>query len=457
MDCFKKYDVRGILGEQLNNDIAYKIGVALARVKQAKTAVVGADARESSPELKEALTRGLIAQGVDVIDIGTTGTEEIYFATQDLNTDLGIQITASHNPINYNGIKFVGKGAAPFSEVEFQQVKALASEPDQTRDSTLGTKSQASNLNEFVQHLMGYIDTDSLKPFKIVVNAGNGVAGHVIDAIESEFSKLSLEIEFVKLLHEPDHTFPNGIPNPLLPEDRVLTSEAVKEHQADLGIAWDGDFDRCFLFDENGKFIEGYYIVGLLAQSFLLHHPKEKVVYDPRLTWNTEQIVEEMGGTPIMSQTGHVLIKREMRKHNAIYGGEMSAHHYFRDFGYCDSGMIPWLLVLNLLSKSDQPLSKLVNQMINNYPASGEVNFRVASVTEALDFVEQEFSNDAVETQKLDGLSMTFKDWRFNLRGSNTEPLLRLNIESKGNAMLVTEKLKLISNTINELQQKVQD
>lgn len=448
MACFKKYDIRGVVDVELTEEIAFRVGQSLAKVKSAATAVIGSDARESSPRLKQALIKGLLHQGVKVYDIGQTGTEEVYFACQHLDTDLGIEVTASHNPIEYNGIKFVGKKARPFSDDEFLQVKQYTQDECFPPVAVKGTLELYNHLPAYVAHLMSYIVPVKVKPLKIVVNAGNGVAGHVIDALEEAFALNQIPIQFSKLFHEPDATFPNGIPNPLLEADRYKTTEEVLEHKADFAVAWDGDFDRCFLFDEQGEFIDGIYIVGLLAKSFLLDNPGGTIVHDPRVYWNTRDIVEKYQGRLVRSLTGHAYIKAAMRKNDAIYGGEMSAHHYFKSFGYCDSGMIPWMLVVKLLSQSGKTLSEEVAAMRQQFPASGEINFKVANVTDELNKVMLAYQKKAKSYDTFDGLSMTFEDWRFNLRGSATEPLLRLNVESHRNAGLVKQKVSEISSLI---------
>lgn len=433
LTCFKAYDIRGRLGTELNEDIAYRIGRAYGQIYQPKTIVVGSDIRETSEGLKQATARGLMDAGVNVIDLGMTGTEEVYFGAFHLDVQGGIEVTASHNPMDYNGMKLVRENAYPISaDSGLKEIQALAFSQDFVEVSQKGTLTQQSILADFVQHLLTYIDSSALKPLKLVVNAGNGAAGHVIDAIEQQFKQQNVPVEFIKVHHEADGTFPNGIPNPLLPENRAATREAVLKHQADLGIAWDGDFDRCFLFDETGQFIEGYYIVGLLAQAFLIKSPNEKIIHDPRLTWNTIDIVAQNQGEPIQTKCGHAFIKEQMRKDNAIYGGEMSAHHYFRDFAYCDSGMIPWLLVIELLSQTGEPLSKLVNERIAKFPCSGEINFVVDDSQATIARILQYFANHPHTVDKTDGISLDFGNWRFNLRASNTEPLLRLNIETKG-------------------------
>ena len=445
LTCFKAYDIRGKLGEELNEDIVYRIGRAFAQFIQPKTVVVGGDVRLTSEALKMALANGLRDQGVDVIDIGMTGTEEIYFATSFLKADGGIEVTASHNPIDYNGLKLVKYGSQPISgDSGLNEIKRLAEQNQFGAPVAVpGSYSTMSCLPAYVEHLLGYVDLNQLKKLKLVVNAGNGAAGHVIDALEA-----SLPFEFIKINHQPDGQFPNGIPNPLLPENRSSTQEAVIAHKADFGIAWDGDFDRCFLFDEQGNFIEGYYIVGLLAEAFLLKNPGAKIIHDPRLTWNTLDVVNAAGGVAVQSKTGHAFIKERMRQEDAVYGGEMSAHHYFRDFFYCDSGMIPWLLVAELVCRKGQALSSMLTDRINKFPSPGEINSKVADPSVAIARVLAQYEPLAKRLDKTDGISLEFDTWRFNLRMSNTEPVVRLNVESRGDAALVAEKTEEVLNLL---------
>ena len=448
LTCFKAYDVRGRLGEELNEDIAYRIGRAFAQHLQAKRVVVGSDVRLSSELLKQALAKGLMDAGADVIDIGTTGTEEVYFAAFHLDVDGGIEVTASHNPIDFNGMKFVGRGAKPLSgETGLREVKTIAENQDFITPVSTGSLTKLSILDDYVKHVLGFINCKNIKPLKLVVNAGNGAAGHVIDAIESRFKKEGVPVTFIKVHHEPDGHFPNGIPNPLIPEKRETTSLAVKQHGADMGIAWDGDFDRCFFFDENGEFIEGYYIVGLLAEAFLKKYPGEKIIHDPRLTWNTIDIVKKNGGIPIQSKTGHAFIKERMRAENAVYGGEMSAHHYFRDFAYCDSGMIPWLLISELISIKECNLSALTGEYEKLFPCSGEINFRVKDPHSCVLLTKEYFEHldSVVSMESIDGLSVSFDNWRFNLRASNTELLLRLNVEAQ-------KDYRMVKKAVNEIE-----
>jgi phosphomannomutase len=458
LTCFKAYDIRGQLGTELNEEIAYRIGRAFAIYTRAKKVVVGGDARETSESLKLALAKGLMAEGCDVHDIGMVGTEEIYFATSDMNMDGGIVVTASHNPIDYNGMKLVREQSKPISgDTGLFAIQQLAEqqpwledhdEKARKRENERGKYTQVSNLVPYVDHLLTYIKPANIRPLKLVVNSGNGAAGHVIDELEQRFKQLNLPITFIKVHHQPDHTFPNGIPNPLLPENRAVTAEAVKLHKADMGIAWDGDFDRCFLFDENGEFIEGYYIVGLLAEAFLKKNPGEKIIFDPRVYWNTVDIIEVNGGIPVMSKTGHAFIKERMRIENAIYGGEMSAHHYFRDFFYCDSGMIPWLLVAELLCTKQQTLSSMVKDRIAKFPSSGEINFEVEDAKSTMDRIEHFDWNEPFEIKRIDGIDIVFKEWRLNIRSSNTEPLIRLNIETKAKEELLQLKLSQLKHLV---------
>ena len=453
LTCFKAYDIRGQLGSELNIDVAYRIGRSFGLHSKPKTVVVGGDIRLTSEELKYALADGLMDSGVDVIDIGMTGTEEIYFATKFLGVDGGVEVTASHNPMDYNGMKLVREDAKPISgDTGLRDIQLLAEKNDFPKVGKRGSLTQQSNLMEYVDHLMTYIRPENIIPMKLVVNSGNGAAGHVIDELEKRFNALNIPVEFIKVHHEANGNFPNGIPNPLLPECRSDTSEAVIAHGADMGIAWDGDFDRCFLFDEKGQFIEGYYIVGLLAEAFLQKDNSagikgSKIIHDPRLSWNTIDIVEENGGTPIMSKTGHAFIKERMRKEDAVYGGEMSAHHYFRDFAYCDSGMIPWLLVSELLSVKGIRLSETVKARIEAYPSSGEINLKLKNAAQAIQAVRETYEKDALLIDETDGISLEFSDWRFNLRSSNTEPVVRLNVESRRDPSLMksqTEKIVAI-------------
>lgn len=450
-DAFKAYDIRGRVPDELNEEIAYRIGRSFATLFSARSIVVGRDVRLSSEKLVKALVHGLTDMGCNVIDLGLCGTEMVYFGAFHLPVDGGIMVTASHNPMDYNGMKLVGKGARPISgDSGLRALEDLVVTGDFSAQKCIGirkgTYKSYDIMKEYIQHLLTYVDVAKMRSLKVVVNAGNGCAGPIIDALEG-----CLPIEFIKVHHEPDGTFPHGIPNPLLVENREATARAVRENNADFGIAWDGDFDRCFLFDEQGQFIEGYYIVGFLAQAFLRRNPVAKIIHDPRLTWNTMEMVTEAGGIPVLCKTGHAFIKERMRQEDALYGGEMSAHHYFRDFAYCDSGMIPWLLVVDNMSTDGKPLSKLVAARIAKFPVSGEINRRVSDGKEVLRVIEARFALEGAVVDRTDGLSVEFPTWRFNVRISNTEPLLRLNVESRGDAQLLDEKTKELLAVIESL------
>ena len=445
ISCFKAYDARGKVPTELNEDIAYRIGRAFAKFLKPGQVAVGRDVRLSSESLFSALTSGLIDSGVDVLDLGICGTEQVYFAAFHQSLDGGIMITASHNPVDYNGLKFVKENAKPLSsDSGLETIRQLAEE-DNFEPVKIKGKIIKTDLNDlYIQHLLSYLKSpSSLKPFKIVANSGNGVAGPVIDMLEKH-----LPFEFIKIQHKPDGHFPNGIPNPLLPEGRSVTTDAIKLHKADFGIAWDGDFDRCFLFDANGQFIEGYYIVGLLGSQMLQLHPGEKIIHDPRLIWNTQEMAVLNGGSAVQSKAGHAFIKEKMREVNAIYGGEMSAHHFFRDFGYCDSGMIPWLLIVEMMSNMNRTLAQLVDERIAAYPVSGEINMTVSNSQKVIDAVKKHFDGKQYEFDDTDGIGLSFDKWRFNIRSSNTEPLLRLNVETRGDVKLMEQKRDLLIDLI---------
>ncbi|WP_455655071.1 phosphomannomutase [Phascolarctobacterium sp.] len=438
--AFKAYDVRGVVPSEVNAEMAYRVGRVFAAMFAAEKVVVGHDIRLSGRELVDALTEGLHHGGSDVIDIGQCGTEMIYFATAHLDADGGIMVTASHNPAEYNGMKLVRRGARPISadtglmEIADMVVDSKDFPHVKVPGKTEGSVRRYDIMPEYIEHLLGYIDVQALKPLKIVANPGNGGAGPVLN----ELAKY-LPFEFIKINETPDGTFPNGVPNPLLVPNREATAKLVRENGADLGVAWDGDFDRCFLFDEKAEFIEGYYIVGLLAEVFLRKQPGAKIMYDPRLTWNTQEVVDAAGGTAVRCKSGHAFMKECMRANEVLYGGEMSAHHYFKDFSYCDSGMIPWLLVAELLCTTGKNLSELVAERMEKFPCSGEINRKVEDSAAVLAAIEAKYA-DGGQVDKLDGLSIDYADWRFNVRVSNTEPVMRLNVETRGDKKLLAEK-----------------
>ncbi|WBU61922.1 phosphomannomutase [Paracoccus albus] len=453
LNCFKAYDIRGRLGVDLDVDIAHRISRAFSQALAAERVVLGRDIRASSAELADAVADALIAEGCEVLDLGLAGTEEMYFAVTHFDADGGIEVTASHNPMDYNGMKMVQRGSAPLGSASgLNHVQRLAEAgefgPDKSGGRRLDVADQARVA--YVARVMAFVDTEALRPMKIVVNSGNGAAGPTFDAIAAALASLGAPLEFIRLHHEPDGSFPNGIPNPLLPENQPVTAKAVREAGADIGVAFDGDFDRCFFFDEQGKFIDGEYIVGLLAAAFLAKEPGATIVHDPRVIWNTQDIVAKAGGTAIQARTGHAFQKAALREHDAVYGGEMSAHHYFRDFVYCDSGMIPWLLVAELMGRSGKPLSALIDQRRAAFPSSGEINFVVTDADAARDRVERAFAKQAKGRDEMDGFSLDMGDWRFNLRASNTEPLLRLNVETRGDRDLLNRKVAELRALIEE-------
>ena len=451
LTCFKAYDIRGELGIDIDAQIAYRIGRAVAQHFSAKKVVVGWDARQTSAEFADAVSSGIMDAGGDVLDIGMSGTEEMYWGVTEFKADAGIIVTASHNPINYNGMKIVKSASRPLDdEADFKVIKKLAEDEDWSVSSNAGKRLYIAPgaRAKYVSQVLKFINIDRLKPLKIVVNCGNGAAGPTFDAIARALINENAPLEIIRVHHEPDYTFPNGIPNPLLVENRPATANAVISEGADLGVAFDGDFDRCFFFDETGAFIGGEYVLSLLATSFLDKNPGSNIIHDPRVIWNVQDIVTRKGGKAIQSKTGHAFIKQSMRQTEAIYGGEMSAHHYFKDFAYCDSGMVPWLLIIELLSTTGMPLSKLVKEQFEAFPSSGENNFTVENADAAIETVLQKYKPDALSIDETDGVSLAFYDWRFNLRKSNNEPLVRLNIEARGNAVDINQKLEDIRSLI---------
>ena len=452
LSCFKAYDVRGEVDVNINEEIVYRIGRALSQHFAAKSVVIGYDARETSPAFASAIAKGIQDFGANVINIGLAGTEEMYWAVSEFNACAGMEITASHNPINYNGIKIVKSKSQPLDEeTDFRAIKKLAETADFSSPSYRGTMIDRSDeaRETYVDRVLKFIDVNKLSPLRIVVNSGNGAAGPTFDAIAKKLSKANAPLEFIRVNHKPDHRFPNGVPNPILPKNHYATAKVVREMEGDLGVAFDGDFDRCFFFDEHGRFIQGEYIVGLLANIFLDKEPGSTIVHDPRVIWNTQSVVKSKGGIAVQSKTGHTFIKQTMRAHRAIYGGEMSAHHYFRDFAFCDSGMIPWLLVAELISKSGRSLADLVRDRFLAFPSSGETNYHVKDAKASISRVLEAYREKAISLDESDGLSLTFRDWRFNLRTSNTEPLVRLNIESRGSRSRLNSRVTDIAKILN--------
>ena len=451
--CFKAYDLRGILNETIDEDIAYRVGRAFIDVLNINSVVVGYDARASSASLASALARGIREAGADVIDIKMAGTEEVYNATSHFGAGGGIEVTASHNPINYNGMKIVAEGSRPVDpSAELAKVHQVAEAGRFKSADTLGSYRDAHEeaRRAYVEKVLSFVESDSFRPLKLVVNCGNGAAAEAYTALKQELANLAAPLEFVDQFLEPDASFPNGIPNPLLVENQPVTRKKVIEEKADIGVAFDGDFDRCFFFDETGQFIPGEYIVGLLADVFLDKEPAAAIVHDPRVVLNTRDVIAAKGGQAVQSKTGHAFVKQVMRKHEAVYGGEMSAHHYFRDFSYCDSGMIPWLLICELMGRTGKSLSALLAERMQKFPSSGEHNFKILEPAKAISAVVDTYKKDALIEDRSDGVSLEFNSWRFNLRSSNTEPVVRLNIESRNDTQLVNEKFGEISAILDQ-------
>lgn len=444
--AFKAYDIRGRMPDELNEAAAYRIGLGFGELFGRGKVAVCRDVRLSGPAMVKALTQGLVDGGNHVLDIGMGGTEEMYHAVAAMKLAGGIVVTASHNPADYNGMKLVREGARPISADTGLKELLDFVKHGEVLQREAGKADVVDFKQEYINDILEFTDVDALKPYKVVVNAGNGAIGPVLEMLED-----ALPFELVKIDPEPDGSFPNGVPNPLLVENRELTANTLKESGADFAIAWDGDFDRCFFWDENGRFIEGYYIIGLIAERLLRDNPGAKIVHDPRLYWNTVDIVSRAGGKAVMCKSGHAFIKERMRAEDALYGGEMSSHHYFRSFSFCDSGVIPWLLVASLMSEKGETLSSLVDEMIERYPCSGEINRTVLDPVKLLKVLEDEYSGSANLVDHTDGLTIDHSDWRFNVRMSNTEPLVRLNVEARGDRSLMEAKTEELLRRIAEL------
>jgi len=440
VSAFRGYDIRGRLGVDLDEGVVFDIARGFATVTGAGRVVLARDCRESSPVLADAVAAGLMARGVRVLDLGLAGTEEMYFATAHLGAGGGIMVTASHNPREWNGMKLVGAGAAPLSDADFARVQALAGAAmaGQALDRLPGGAREAASATRgaYVERILSLVAPGRIGPLRVLVNAGNGAAGPTLDALAEGLAARGARLDLVRMHHQPDGSFPNGVPNPLLPANRPQTAAAVRAAGADLGLAFDGDFDRCFLFDAAGGFVDGEHVVALLAAAHLARGPGA-VVHDPRVRWAVEAAIAQGGGRSVLAPTGHVHLKAAMRREGAVYGGEMSAHHYFRDFMCCDSGMLPWLMVAGLIAERGKGLAEMVAAMRDAFPSSGEINFAVADIGAAMARVEAVLCPGAVAVDRIDGLSLSFGEWRLNLRASNTEPLLRLNVEARGDAGLV--------------------
>ena len=445
---FLAYDIRGRIGDQIDEDLFKDIGVSYSEIFKPQCVVIGRDVRESSASLSEALCQGLTESGTDVLDIGLCGTECVYFATSNLDAGGGLMVTASHNPMNYNGLKLVGRNSVPISmDNGLHDIRDMVLSKRPKPNGGEGSYIEVDIWDDYIERIVSFIsEPEKLEGARIVTDPGHGCAGPALDLLSEK-----LGLNPLRLHHDPDGTFPAGIPNPLLPEMRGEVQRKVNETDAEMGVAWDGDYDRCFLFDEGGSFIEGYYMVGLIASKILESNRGGKIIHDPRLTWNTIDLVKTSGGVPVQNRTGHAFIKARMREEDAVYGGEMSAHHYFRDFYYCDTGMVPWLMVLEMIKNSGKPLSKMVEERKKKYPVSGEINRKVGDQDKVISGIEKHYGKNALKVEHVDGISIEHPQYRFNLRSSNTEPLIRLNVETRADQKLLGEKTSEILSLIDAL------
>jgi phosphomannomutase len=425
---FKAYDVRGLYPSEVNEDAARQIGRGFVSYLQAKRIAVSRDMRLSSPSVAAAFIDGARAQGADVVDYGMMGTDMLYYAVARDGHDGGAQITASHNPKEYNGIKMVRREAFPLSgDAGIGDIRDMITTGRLPKEADApGSLSQMHLLEDYLQKVLSFIDPSIIKPFNVVLDAGNGIGGLVAPLL---FKKLPCRT--TDLCMEVDGTFPNHEANPLIEENRRDIVERVKADKADIGIAWDGDADRVFFIDGTGEFVAGDFVTALLAEAFLLKHPGAKVVYDVRASYAVKDVVAKYGGTALMNRVGHAFFKRRMREENAIFGGEVTGHYYFRDFYYADNGFIPALLILELMSRKGQTLAQLLEPLREKYFISGEINTRLkegSSAQEKMDGLAAMYTEG--RTYSMDGVSVEFHDWHFNVRASNTEPLLRLNLEA---------------------------
>ncbi|MDD5693373.1 MAG: phosphomannomutase/phosphoglucomutase [Patescibacteria group bacterium] len=424
-EIFKAYDVRGVYPSEIDERAVGYISKAYVAVVKPKKVVIGRDVRTSGQSLLEATKQALTEAGTDVVDIGVITTDMLYFAVAHYGFDGGIGITASHNPSEYNGLKMVRSEARPVSmDSGLAEIRDLAAKNDFKKAERVGKIEELDILDGYIKKLLTFVDKELITNKKIVANPNFGAAGKAVERLASE-----LNFEIVKLNFEENGKFPKGRPDPLLAENRKETTELIKKVGADFGVAWDADADRCFFFDETGAFVDGYYEAALLSQIVLDKYPGGKIIHDPRLIWATQDLVKEAGGIPLINKVGHSFIKERMRREEAVFGGENSGHFYFKDFYYCDNGMIPFLLMLQKLCETGKQMSELVNPLRQNYPVSGEINFTVTDSQKELDEIKEKYNDAMIDT--IDGISVTYPDWRFNVRISNTEPLLRLNVEAR--------------------------
>jgi phosphomannomutase len=424
---FKAYDVRGIYPDELDEEGAYAIGRAYVEEFQPRRIAVGHDMRLSSPVMTDAVMRGAAESGADVVELGLVGTEMVYFAVGELGLDGGIAVTASHNPKEYTGMKIVRRGALPVGgDSGLLDIRARAAAATGARHETgpVGTITHQDIWPAFVERVLSFIDVSSLKPLRVVIDAANGMAGAMLPPVLEQ-----LPIDVVRHFFEPDGTFPNHEPNPLLPENREFIVRKVTEEGADLGVAFDGDADRCFFVDDTGEFVPGDFVTALLAESILAKEPGGKILYDVRASWAVPETIRSAGGVPLVNRVGHAFFKHRMREEGAVFGGEVSGHYYFRDFSQADSGVIPFLLMLELLSKRGEKLSETLHPFRERYFITGEINTPVGDVALKLQELKERFGAEG-KVSHLDGLSIDAEDWHMNVRPSNTEPLLRLNLEA---------------------------
>ena len=452
VSCFKEYDLRGKVGSQLTKEIVYRVARASATILRTKVVAIGYDVRASSISLARAASKGFVDSGVRVLDLGMVGTEEMYWAVANFNTCAGIQITASHNPKEYNGMKIVKSQAKPLcKEREFEKIHSLVKEKGFSPGKKNGSITDVSVIarSSYVQKVLSFVNLANLRPLKIVINAGHGTAGPTFDNLKLALEDQGVFADFLCMYHNPDPNFPIGVPNPQIRSSQYRISNVIIENKADFGVAFDCDFDRCFVFDENGKFVHSSHLACLLAKKFLLKDPSASIVRDSKVVWSLHDIIEDNNGKAKVSKTGHANFKESMRRFSSIYGVEVSGHHYFRDFNYCDSGMIPWLILWEEISKIGVPLSHLVNENSSEIQISDEISFKVSNWKKTVETVLEHYRSDAVHIENFDGISLEFEDWRFNLRPSSTEPLVRLNLEcikhkqDLGN--LTTELMELLT------------
>lgn len=443
---FKAYDIRGIYPEEINELDVYKIAQAFCEYLQPSEVVIGSDVRLSSPSLKKVAIKAVTDMGIRVIDVGEISTDMLYFSVANYGYAGGFSLTASHNPKEYNGMKLVRDESKPISsDTGLFVIRDMALQKNLDESVLAGDINQSlvekkDILADYTTKLKTFADFTKFKKFKIIANPNFGVAGRALDKLLAD-----TEIEVVKLNYEPDGNFPKGRPDPLIPENREELAKLVVSEGANFGVAWDADADRCFFFTEKGEFIEGYFITALLAKIFLSRVYGEKIIHDTRLTWAIEDLVSHNGGIDIATKAGHSFIKERMRMENAVFGGEMSAHYYFRDYFYCDNGMIPLVMMLEFLSTQEKTLSEIMHEMFwQKYFVSGEINNEVKSVAEILQKAEAKYGENAVKIDKTDGVSIDHADWRFNFRGSNTEPVIRLNVEAKSQKLMEEKRDELL-------------